>query len=59
MGNNPLDQGINLLKWTLGLAAGAGLLVVVAKDGSQLGDFMKATAGAVVSFGQGIGQIAQ
>jgi hypothetical protein len=52
------EQGFNFVKWGFGLAAGVGLLVVLAKDGPQLGSFLDATAQAFVGFGKGIGQIA-
>lgn len=55
---NPVDTGLNFLKWGFGIAAGVGMLVVLAKDGPQLGQFLDGTANAMVSFGKGIGGIA-
>lgn len=45
-------------KWAVGLAAAAGFLVIIAKDGQQIGQFMQASSDTVVSFGKGIGSIA-
>jgi hypothetical protein len=46
-----------VVKLTLGAAIGAGFLVLIAKNGQQLGQFMSGTAETIVSFGKGIGSI--
>lgn len=48
----------SLVKWSLGIAAAAGFTVIIAKDGTQLGAFLKSASDTVVSFGKGIGSIA-
>lgn len=54
---NRVGELDKVVKLTLGAAIGAGFLVLIAKNGQQLGQFMSGTAETIVSFGKGIGSI--
>ena len=45
------------VKWTVGLAAGTGVAIALAKHGKEIGDFLNGVSTTIVSFGQGIGNI--
>ena len=49
-----MDDFTNIAKFTIGGVITVALVGVIAKDGSQLGDFMKGAADALGTFAKGL-----